>query len=197
MSFKNGLNTIKYTISIFLPQLIVASSAFAASGAHSGDPTFADLKYYIINFLIYLAFVAFLISKFAPKGWASRRQRIQESLEASIAKVSAAERSYQAAKQRIENLDEDVRNISEQMKVEAEREAQEIIVAAKNQSLRIVKQAQDNAEAERKVSESAIRKEYAARALKLAEEKLRKEITPERDRTLRTAFQDSVKELIH
>ena len=179
---------------------LVASFAFAAASEHGEGhhaPSFGDLKYYLINFAIYLALVLWVISKTAPAGWRSRRQRIQEMLQTSRAKVSAADQAYQSARQRLEGVDEDVRSLSDLMKVEAQREAEEIIRAAKAQAARIVKQAHDNAEAERKVSESAIRKEYAAQALKIAEERLRKEITPERDKSMRVAFHDSVKTLLH
>lgn len=189
---------VRYIVLLITLQFLSVASCYAAAGGHSThDSSVWDLKFYFINFLIYLALVAFIIKRVAPQGWAMRRQRIQESLQASIAKVSAAERAYQTAKQRLQTLDEDARALTEQMQREAEREAGEVIESAKNQGARMVKQAHDNANAERKASETAIRKEYAAQALRIAEERLRKEVTPERDRSIRTEFQNSLKELIH
>ena len=195
---KNFKNNLLSTIIFFALALLVdASVSYAAPSGGHHDNSVWSLKLFFINFFIYLVLIGILIKKAVPPAWASRRERVRSQLEESRSKMLVSERNLSEARGKLAGIESEIRRIEESAKQEAQVEAQEIADNARRSAERIITQARDSVAAERKFAQGVLRRMYAEMAIKMAEEKLRAQMTSEKDRSLRERVQQNIGQLIH
>jgi F0F1-type ATP synthase membrane subunit b/b' len=182
-------------LSLLVLSLITTDFAFAAGGgAHT--PSISDLNLYFINFGIYLVILAFIIKKTVPSAWQARREKIRTQLETWRGKIVQAESHLAESRGKLAAVASDAKKIELNIQKETEHEVKEIFNNATRASERMLQQAKDSVAAERKLAQGAAKKIYAELALAIAEEKLHKEITPEKDAKLRAKTQSEVARLL-
>lgn len=171
------------------------AAVFAAAG-HGHEPSFMDLKWFWVNFLIYVGLIYVLCRKPLAKAWQSRRFTIQAAIAEAQKEAAVAKQALHEAEQKLAALPADTAKLAADIEREAQRESADILLAAKTRAERLAAQAKDLAEAERKATESAIRRELVSLAMKKAQERLQKEITPQSDKAIRDSALGSVQQLI-
>ncbi len=103
--------------------LLLLPSALASEGAHGAIP-WADLGLHLLNLLILLGVLAWLTRRPIRDALLNRRHRIRTELERAQAERQEAERRHAEILQRLEGFEERVRQIEEETRSEAEREAE-------------------------------------------------------------------------
>ncbi|MCO6431277.1 MAG: hypothetical protein J5J00_10490 [Deltaproteobacteria bacterium] len=175
---------------------VLPGYASAASAAHGEGPgSIGDLKFFFVNFILYLVIIALLVRKFAPRAWGARRQRILQQLTASQQKIVDAEKRVVEARGRLAKVEEDASIISKTIQTETSREVSHIKATAEQSAERIIEQARASAAAEEKSAEKVIKRRLVERALELAERNIKASITPDSDSALRQRAQSKLSEL--
>jgi F0F1-type ATP synthase membrane subunit b/b' len=181
-------------ISLAVQLAVAALPAFAEAEEHAHG--IMSLKFFWINFLIYVFGLYFLCRKPVARGWDARRAMITSAVEEAQREAAVARQLRLDAESKLAALPAETKKMSSDIEHETQRETTEILLHAKTRSARITAQATDLAEAERKATENLIRRELVSLAVKKAEERLQKEITPETDKALRSTALTSVPQLL-
>lgn len=170
-------------------------AAWAAAPGH-GEPSIADLLPYWINFLAFVALLTFLLRSLVVRGWAARRDAIASAVAGGAEARATAEKELAAAGQRLAALPERIREVEQQVLREGELEARELIQRAEESAQLARTQAQVSIAAEQRAIERTVREQVAARVLNQVQERLQRELTPERDRVLREAVLGGVRSMV-
>lgn len=155
--------------------LIVPSLAFASSEGGHGD---SGMTWKIINFVI-LAVGVYLVWTKAISGLLSRRgSEIKNAIEEARKAKDAADRNAAEYREKLAILDSRVAEIHNELKLEGEAEKARIIAESARSAESLKAQAKIAAEQEIKKARIEIREEAARLAVQLAEEILKKELSP-------------------
>ena len=155
--------------------LIVPSLAFASSEGGHGD---SGMTWKIINFVI-LAVGVYLVWTKAISGLLSRRgSKIKNAIEEARKAKDAADRNAAEYREKLAILDSRVAEIHNELKLEGEAEKARIIAESARSAESLKAQAKIAAEQEIKKARIEIREEAARLAVQLAEEILKKELSP-------------------
>ncbi|GEM_PF-2935648 len=176
-----------------LASLFIASDLFAAGDGHA--PGVSTLLLPVFNFALYLVLM-FLILK-GPISTLLRARR--DNLEAHIKRAAMhwdqARKQLLEVQRRFQTLDGDIKELSERIAIEAKKEGETLVADAKEHALMTIKRANEGALAERKTAENQVRAELAQAVLKLASEKLTKDMNQDTDRPLRERALDGIRAL--
>lgn len=178
---------------LIAPHIASAAVEHHAAGEHVGSV--ADLKYFFINFILYVLLIVLLVKKFAPAAWGARRARIIAQLTASREKIENVEKRVIEARGRLAKVEEDAVAVTKAMQAETLREVQHIKSTAQRAAERIVEQARSSARAEEKAADKVIRRRLVEKALELAENNIKGSMSAESDRQLRQRAQSKLGEL--
>ena len=155
--------------------LIVPSLAFASSEGGHGD---SGMTWKIINFVI-LAVGVYLVWTKAISGLLTRRgSEIKNAIEEARKAKDAADRNAAEYREKLAILDSRVAEIHNELKLEGEAEKARIIAESARSAESLKAQAKIAAEQEIKKARIEIREEAARLAVQLAEEILKKELSP-------------------
>lgn len=155
--------------------LIVPSLAFASSEGGQGD---SGMTWKIINFVI-LAVGVYLVWTKAISGLLTRRgSEIKNAIEEARKAKDAADRNAAEYREKLAILDSRVAEIHNELKLEGEAEKARIIAESARSAESLKAQAKIAAEQEIKKARIEIREEAARLAVQLAEEILKKELSP-------------------
>ena len=155
--------------------LIVPSLAFASSEGGHGD---SGMTWKIINFVI-LAVGVYLVWTKAISGLLTRRgSEIKNAIEEARKAKDAADRNAAEYREKLSVLDRKVAEIHNELKLEGEAEKARIIAESARSAESLKAQAKIAAEQEIKKARIEIREEAARLAVQLAEEILKKELSP-------------------
>ena len=155
--------------------LIVPSLAFASSEGGHGD---SGMTWKIKNFVI-LAVGVYLVWTKAISGLLSRRgSEIKNAIEEARKAKDAADRNAAEYREKLAILDSRVAEIHNELKLEGEAEKARIIAESARSAESLKAQAKIAAEQEIKKARIEIREEAARLAVQLAEEILKKELSP-------------------
>jgi len=170
--------------------LLVVSLALAATGggeaahgaaheAHGITPTkITDFIWRTVNFVVFAGLLIYLVSKPAKKFFAQRSSDIDETFEDLEARKAAAEAALLAAQERLAQVGAERQQLMEQFRAEGEAEKKKIIEKAEMVAARIKDMAALSIEQETRKAALELKKEVAEQATQMAEDLIRKEITP-------------------
>jgi len=145
-----------------------------------------------INLAVFVAAGIYLLRRPLTEAVQSRRERIRlEIVEAENRRQVARERLSEA-ENLLARVDDDVRNVREQARKEAESERQRLAAATEREAEKLRLQAQREIETANKLAKKELRTFLALRSVELAREAVRLNIRPEDDARLIT---DSIGEL--
>lgn len=162
--------------------------------AHAGS--IMDIWLFWANFLVYVMAMYFLLRKPIVSGWESRRQGIAARVESSQAELKKAEALLVDAQEKQKSIPREIVIITQDIKTQGEREAQQIVEEAKKRASRIVAQAREGIAIEQKALQLAIKRELAELVTARARERLSQEITSGNDKVLRTSALQGVRGLV-
>lgn len=183
-------------VSVALISLVAPAELFAAGGHGGGNGSFWDLKWFIVNFLIYSALLYLALRKKVAVGWAARVARLEAEVASRATELKAAEAELAAAELQRQSLEGEIRSLKEQIARETEHEARQITTDAMSRAGRAEVQAKDSLRAERRAAEAAVQRELANAVVGRAEQRLKSKLTIDSDKVLRSRALDGVKQLV-
>ncbi|MFN4196556.1 MAG: F0F1 ATP synthase subunit B [Caldimicrobium sp.] len=170
--------------------------AFGASeaGEHGVTPSqIKNLIWWTVNFLVLLLLLYKLLKKPVVNFFVSRKENILKQYEELLAKKKEAEAKYLELQEKIKGLKSEAESIYQSYIEQGMKERERIIEEAKLQAERIKEQAKVYIAQEIEKAKELLKYELAEESVKLAEEILRKNITPEDQRRLVKNFIEQIK----
>ncbi|HJU93611.1 MAG TPA: ATP synthase F0 subunit B [Pyrinomonadaceae bacterium] len=163
---------------------------FAADGGWFNYPGIEAWKF--VNLTIFVVLGIIFLRKKINEGLLARREVIQQELVAAKAERDQALARVAEADSLLSRLDDDVRAVHEQSRVEAEQERQRLAAGTEREIEKLKQQAQREIERADKLARKELREYLAKRSIDLARESLRIRMRPEDDMLL---IKESIGEL--
>jgi len=155
----------------------------AAAGGHkvsSITPAkLKDLFWRTVNFIALLIILIKFLAKPIGNALAGRRQQVINELETLQEKRNTAERSYKEFEARLAGMEKEMEGIVQRAIAQAENEKVKILADAEKAAEDIKRQAEAAIQAEIVEAKRALRDEIADQAAVMAEELIKKNLTPE------------------
>jgi len=166
----------------------------AASHESSGEAHGTDLTpWKWANFAMLAALLGYMIKKSAGPFFQGRNDEIQKALvEAKIAREEAETRAAEMDR-RMANLEAEIQLLRDNSAKEMQAEAGRIQADTEKQLARLQEVAQQEIEASAKIATSDLRAFSSSLALQLAEQKIRTQLTPDRQGSLVSSFIDRMR----
>ncbi|MFN3505375.1 MAG: F0F1 ATP synthase subunit B [Caldimicrobium sp.] len=187
---------IKYFFLISIGILSFSLGGYGASegGEHGVTPTqIKNLIWWTVNFLVLVLLLYKILKKPVVNFFVSRRENLLKQYEDLLAKKKEAEVKYLELQEKMKNLKSEAESIYQSYIEQGMKERERIIEEAKLQAERIKEQAQVYISQEIEKAKELLKYELAEESVKLAEEILRKNITPEDQRRLVRSFIEQFK----
>ena len=127
----------------------------------------------------------------------SRGERIKLELRDALAERDNALRRLQEVEARLSRLDEEVALAREQARLEADAESERIKRTTEAETTKLREQGQRDIETAAKIAKQELRRFAAEQSTKLAEESIRRELTPQDDSRLIDMGVDQIGRGIH
>jgi F-type H+-transporting ATPase subunit b len=174
--------------------LLTSAIASAAGGGAEGDAKamWKDFGWRVFNFAILVGFLYWAVAKKAKEFFAGRRENIKTALAEAIAEKEEAERKFKEYSVRLDKATEEMNNIIETIKAQGLVEKEKIIEDAKKTAEKIKEDAKMRIEQEFNAAVSELRMEAVQLSVQMAEEILKKNITPEHHEYMVKDYLDKV-----
>ncbi|MGB9760950.1 MAG: F0F1 ATP synthase subunit B [Caldimicrobium sp.] len=169
-------------LSFFLGLFYFVSLGLAAEGeaSHGVTPSqIRNLIWWTVNFIALIIILYKLLKKPVVNFFKNRKENILKEYEELLAKKKEAEAKYLELQEKIKNLKAEAEAIYQNYVEQGIKEKERILEEAQLQAKRIKEQAQLYIAQEMEKAKERLKFELAEEAVKLAEEILRKNITPE------------------
>lgn len=197
---KSNFKISKYTAAAAIFIALNVGIAFASSESHGAhhEGSIWDLRWYWFNFIIYAGGMYLLLRGQAVRGWAARREAIQNAVRAGEIQLENANNALAAAQKRLAMTDSAaIHELISPIIQDGEREAKRIVEQAQKQAVRIVEQAKLSVAVEQKSHETRLRRQVARTIVARAKERIQNELNADSDRALRSAAVKNIKALVH
>ncbi len=133
----------------------------------------------MLNFAILVWFLYWVAAKKIKEFFFERRQNIKANIEETIAEKEETEKKFKEYSAKLDKATEEINNIFEMIKAQGLVEKEKIIEDAKIAAEKMKEDAQARMEQELKAARNQLRAEAAQLSVEMAEELLKKNITPE------------------
>jgi len=174
--------------------LLVLLGAGMVWGAEEGASKWPDFWYRVLNFVLMAGILVFVARKPIREFFAKRTQTIATTLTELEAKKKEAEKTYQAYKQKLVELDKETTRILEEYRAQGEAEKAKIIAAAEKSAAEIRAQADRAIQQEIASATLALKREVAELSVAAAEKVLKERIGKEDQQRLVKDFTTKVVE---
>lgn len=164
------------------PEFLFASGGEGGDG-HGGNQL-VDLGWRVINFIVFAAILYFGAAKPVKNLLSDRIEGIKKNLETAESAKVEAERKTRECLEKIERLEEELKEIESALLREGEVERDRIIEAAEEAAEKIRTQAAFSVEQELKAAIISIKEQAVESALAIAEEVLKAEVKAEDQKRL-------------
>jgi F-type H+-transporting ATPase subunit b len=154
-----------------------------------------EMIFQIVNFILLVCLLVYVYRKNSAGAFEKRSLEVQTAMEEAARAKKEAEDKYLEYQTRVAQLDEEIGRILVLSKEDADRERASIVEEAKKQSAKIVEQAELTAKHEVVLAKNELRKEAAELAAAMAAEAIKKETTPEDQRSWVQAYIDKIGEV--
>ncbi len=148
--------------------------------------------WWLVNFLLLVA----ILYKFGREPivnmFRSRREAILNEYQDLMAKKQEAEQRYAELQEKLRGLEAEAQRLLEAFRQQGEQEAQRIIEEARKNAERLKQQAELYIQQEMSRARQELQREVAELAVRMAEEILRKNITPEDQKRLFREFVEKI-----
>ncbi|HYA13128.1 MAG TPA: F0F1 ATP synthase subunit B [Syntrophales bacterium] len=172
---------LRYFLFSILTIFLTCAVAYAseAGGEESHTKTLIDFGWRLLNFAILVWFLYWVSAKGIKKFFFERRQNIKTNIEETTAEKEATEKKFNEYSAKLDKATEEINNIFEIIKAQGVAEKEKIIQDAKIAAEKMKEDAQSRMEQELKAARNLLRTEAAQLSVEMAEELLKKNITPE------------------
>ena len=174
-----GRSFVKSFAWIIVSVLIMAVDDYAsAGGGESKGHNWVDFAWRALNFLVLAGFLYWLLAKKIKEFFAGRRDDIKIALEQAMAAKEEAEKKYKEYTAKLEKATEEIAGISEMIKAQGLAEKERILEDAKKAAVKMKEDTQTRVEQELKKAGNLLRTEAVKLSVEMAEELLKRNITP-------------------
>lgn len=174
-----GRSFVKSFAWIIVSVLIMAVDVYAsAGGEESKGHNWVDFAWRALNFLVLAGFLYWLLAKKIKEFFAGRRDDIKIALEQAMAAKEEAEKKYKEYTAKLEKATEEIAGISEMIKAQGLAEKERILEDAKKAAVKMKEDTQARVEQELKKAGNLLRTEAVKLSVEMAEELLKRNITP-------------------
>ncbi|MDX1764242.1 MAG: F0F1 ATP synthase subunit B [bacterium] len=171
---------------LVLPCVVVLATAAVAAaseggGAHEEMPSLLSMSmlWRVFNFAILAGILYKFVAKPLGVFLKGRREEIITSLEEAKRAKEAAESRYRELSERLANRDQEFAEIRKTASENAEKMQERMIAETRAKAIALEKKAKASIEQELKQAREDLKRQAADLAVKLAEDKLTREITVE------------------
>jgi F-type H+-transporting ATPase subunit b len=176
-----------------LPIVLTSAMAYAAGGGEGDSKAkLIDFGWRMLNFALLVWFLYWATAKKAKEFFAGRRENIKTALAEAIAEKEEAERKFKEYSARLNKATEEMNSIIETIKAQGQVEKEKIIEDAKKTAEKIKEDAKMRIEQEFNAAVNELRIEAVQLSVKMAEEILKKNITPEHHEYMVKDYLDKV-----
>lgn len=168
--------------------LIAAISVHAAEQGGSAAQEGANEIFKWINFALLAAGLVWLFGKVLPPAFRKNADNISSAITKATEAKAEADRQLREAEEKLARLEQEVAQLRATAKKEAEAEAQRIGNAAQNDAQKITVAAQAEIEAAERAARLELKAIAAHLAVDGAESLLAKQLTPQAQESLVSAF---------
>ena len=166
-----------FLLALFIPQIITLQPPFLLVLVAAWIPK-------AVNLAIFLAFLYYLLRKPTREFFRQRFQDIRAALENAAKEKAAAETKLAEINARLNRLDAELGEIRAQTEREAAAERERIEATAREDAEKLRLLAQHEIEAAKKTALVELRQFAAEKSVELAEQIIRRELTPADDARL-------------
>jgi F-type H+-transporting ATPase subunit b len=172
---------LRYFLLSVLLVILTCAVAYASEvgGEESHTKTLIDFGWRMLNFVILIWFLYWVAAKKIKEFFFDRRQNIKTNVEETIAEKEETEKKFNEYSAKLDKATEEINNIFEMIKAQGLVEKGKIIEDAKIAAEKMKEDAQARMEQELKAARNRLRAEAAQLSVEMAEELLKKNITPE------------------
>ncbi len=168
---------------LLIPVLVVLVGVFlppAALAAEAGGKWGVWLSVgRLFNLAVVVGILVWVARKPLANFYAARTQAIRERLAEALAARQEAEAKLAEMQARMSRLDDELREIREKAEKEAREEYERLVAAAARDAEKIIERAREEIEGMTRAAQKELMAHTAELSVRLAEEKIRREITPE------------------
>jgi F-type H+-transporting ATPase subunit b len=150
----------------------------SAGGGESKGHNWVDFAWRALNFLVLAGFLYWLLAKKIKEFFTGRRDDIKIALEQAMAAKEEAEKKYKEYTAKLEKATEEIAGISEMIKAQGLAEKERILEDAKKAAVKMKEDTQARVEQELKKAGNLLRTEAVKLSVEMAEELLKRNITP-------------------
>jgi F-type H+-transporting ATPase subunit b len=158
---------------------------------HGGEHRGIDPKTLGLQFLNFAALLFILVKFGGPavkKALLARHEQLKTDIEEAARLKQAAEERFRKHEQRLANLQREIDTMLASVKQEAEQEKVRILAAAEERARRIQEETKVALDQQVREAELRFRAEVAQAAVKVADELLRRSVTPSDEQRLAQSF---------
>ncbi len=138
----------------------------------------------LVNLTLFISFLVWALRKPAKEFFANRLAEVRATLQQAAKEKEAAQSKLAELDQRLERLDSEIAGIKSQAQQEAAAERERLEAEAKRDIEKIRQNSQREIEAAKQIAISELREFAATKAVDLAEQMIRRELSPEDDAKL-------------
>lgn len=192
---KHGRMLLRGVVPGILIGMLTIATVYAAGGGHEGEDTkklWIDFGWRMLNFIVLVWFLYWMAAKKVKEFFVERRENIKASLEEAISEKEKAEKQYAEYSAKLDKATEEIDKIIETIKAQGLIEKQKIIEDAVKAAEKLKEDARMRMEQELKAAKNQLRLEAVHLSVQLAEEILRKHITPEHHELMVRDYLDKV-----
>jgi F-type H+-transporting ATPase subunit b len=142
----------------------------------------------LINFSVLLFLLVWFGGRSMNKALRAKHEQLKAEIDAAARQRDEAKRAYEAQEQRMASIEKEVAALRASMRADAEREQAALLAGAQERARKIQDDVRFQLDQQVKEAEAALRAEVASASVKLAEELLRKSVSPDDQRRLAREF---------
>lgn len=189
----------KVLIATLAQLLLLAATAtvFGATDGHHADSgvLLKDFIYRVFNFAVTFGLLAYFITKPIRKGLAGRREGVEKALQQAQSAREEAEAKFAEYDSKLNKAAAEIEEIYAGIRKEGEVEREKILANAREMAAKITAEAEKAAANEIAKARAELRREAAAMAVSIAEDLLKKNVTPQDQARLVDEYMQKVGEL--
>lgn len=187
-------SNVRFFLISILPVILTATLAYASGGEGEGSKKeiMIDFAWRVVNFAVLIGFIYWLTAKKIKEFFLERRQNIKANIDDKLAEKVETERKFKEYSVKLDKATEEIDNIFEMIKAQGAAEKEKIVEDAKRAAEKMKEDAQVRMEQEIKTAKNQLRTEAAQLSVEIAEDILRKNITPEHHEYMVKDYLDKV-----
>ena len=175
---RRALRSLTILTLALLPSLLLAASEAAPEGGEHHGPGMA-VVYHAINFAILFGVLFYFLRKPVKEFFASRATLIRGNIEEAKQRKEEAAKKYAEYEHRLQSIEGEMQGLISSLKHDGELEQKRLLETAKQQATSLQSNSERMLQQELRKAKEDLKREAVGLAGQLAEDLIRKNLTPE------------------